>query len=45
MDTDGGRFLTFTEQLSGGEVRHRFLPSDGSHLRRWLHESIADARR
>jgi hypothetical protein len=45
MDTDGGRFLTFTEQLSGGKARHRFLPSDGSHLRRWLHESIADARR
>ena len=45
VDTDGGRFLTFTEQLSVAETRYRFVPSDGSHLRRWLHESIADARR
>jgi len=45
VDTDGGRFLTFTEQLSGNETRYRFVPSDGSHLRRWLHETIADARR
>jgi len=45
VDTDGGRFLTFTEHLSGNDVRYRFVPSDGSHLRRWLHETIADARR
>jgi hypothetical protein len=45
VDTDGGRFLSFTEQLSGNEVRYRFVPSDGSHLRRWLHETIGDARR
>ncbi|MEC3978583.1 ESX secretion-associated protein EspG [Amycolatopsis sp. H20-H5] len=44
LDTDGGRFLTFTEQLPGGETRYRFVPSDGSHLRRWLHESITEAR-
>jgi hypothetical protein len=44
-DTDGGRFLTFTEPLGGGETRLRLVPSDGSHLRRWLHESIAEARR
>jgi hypothetical protein len=43
-DSDGGRFLTFTEPLHGGETRLRLVPSDGSHLRSWLHESIADAR-
>ncbi|MCU1684749.1 MAG: hypothetical protein JWQ81_5488 [Amycolatopsis sp.] len=45
LDTDGGRFLTFTDNLPGGETRYRFVPSDGSHLRRWLHDSIADDRR
>jgi hypothetical protein len=45
LDTAGGRFLTFTEELPGGETRYRVIPSDGSHLRRWLHESIAEERR
>jgi hypothetical protein len=41
-DTDGGRYLTFTEQLSGGESRLKFVPSDGGHLRGWLHDRIAE---
>ncbi|MEU4251204.1 ESX secretion-associated protein EspG [Amycolatopsis sp. NPDC026612] len=42
VDTDGGRYLTFTEPLSGGESRLTFVPSDGGHLRGWLHERIAE---
>ncbi|QKV77875.1 ESX secretion-associated protein EspG [Amycolatopsis sp. Hca4] len=42
VDTDGGRYLTFTDPLSGGESRLRFVPSDGGHLRGWLHERIAE---
>jgi hypothetical protein len=38
VDNDGGRFLMVTEALPGGESRVRFIPSDGSHLRSWLHE-------
>ncbi|GAB3135389.1 ESX secretion-associated protein EspG [Amycolatopsis stemonae] len=38
IDNDGGRFLMFSEPLPGGETRVRFTPSDGSHLRTWLHE-------
>jgi hypothetical protein len=38
VDNDGGRFLMFTDALPGGESRVRFIPSDGSHLRSWLHE-------
>ncbi|MEV4056598.1 ESX secretion-associated protein EspG [Amycolatopsis sp. NPDC049688] len=38
IDNDGGRFLMFSEPLPGGESRVRFTPSDGSHLRTWLHE-------
>ncbi|GAA4537207.1 ESX secretion-associated protein EspG [Amycolatopsis samaneae] len=45
FDSDGGRFLVFTEPLSGGEKRLRYVPSDGSHLRRWLHETIAEVDR
>ena len=45
LDSDGGRFLTFADNLPGGETRYRFVPSDGSHLRRWLHDRIADDRR
>lgn len=44
VDTDGGRYLAFTEPLPGGETRYRLVPSDGSHLRRWLHDRIADDR-
>ncbi|HKN52194.1 MAG TPA: ESX secretion-associated protein EspG [Amycolatopsis sp.] len=43
-DTEGGRYLTFTEPLPGGDARQHFVPSDGSHLRRWLHETIAETR-
>ncbi|MEA5358982.1 ESX secretion-associated protein EspG [Amycolatopsis sp., V23-08] len=39
VDNDGGRFLMFTDPLPGGEERLRFIPSDGSHLRTWLHEA------
>jgi hypothetical protein len=42
VDTDGGRYLTFTEPLSHGESRLRFVPSDGGHLRAWLHARIAE---
>jgi hypothetical protein len=42
VDTDAGRYLTFTEPLPGGESRLRFTPSDGGHLRGWLHERIAE---
>jgi len=38
IDNDGGRFLMATEPLPGGESRVTFTPSDGSHLRAWLHE-------
>ncbi|WP_410595170.1 ESX secretion-associated protein EspG [Amycolatopsis sp. lyj-23] len=38
VDNDGGRFLMFNEPLPGHETRLRFTPSDGSHLRSWLHE-------
>ena len=38
VDNDGGRFLMFSESLPGNETRVRFIPSDGSHLRTWLHE-------
>ncbi|RSM43047.1 ESX secretion-associated protein EspG [Amycolatopsis balhimycina DSM 5908] len=38
VDNDGGRFLMCTEALPDGESRVRFIPSDGSHLRSWLHE-------
>jgi ESAT-6 protein secretion system EspG family protein len=38
VDNAGGRFLMFTDALPGGESRVRFIPSDGSHLRSWLHE-------
>lgn len=42
LDSDGGRYLTFTEPLPGDETRLRFVPSDGGHLRAWLHERIAE---
>ncbi|WP_410564264.1 ESX secretion-associated protein EspG [Amycolatopsis sp. cmx-4-61] len=42
VDTDAGRYLTFTDPLPGGESRLRFTPSDGGHLRGWLHERIAE---
>lgn len=38
VDNEGGRFLMFNEALPGGERRVRFIPSDGSHLRSWLHD-------
>ncbi|MCR6484271.1 ESX secretion-associated protein EspG [Amycolatopsis sp. OK19-0408] len=38
VDNDGGRFLMITDTLPGDETRVRFIPSDGSHLRTWLHE-------
>ncbi|WP_309235375.1 ESX secretion-associated protein EspG [Amycolatopsis sp. SID8362] len=38
VDNDGGRFLMFSEALPGNETRVTFTPSDGSHLRAWLHE-------
>ncbi|MEQ0565804.1 ESX secretion-associated protein EspG [Amycolatopsis sp. NEAU-NG30] len=38
VDNDGGRFLMVHEPLPDGETRVRFTPSDGSHLRSWLHE-------
>lgn len=43
-DTHGGRFVVFIEPLPDGTQRRRFVPSDGSHLRRWLHSTIAEAR-
>ncbi|SDY15930.1 EspG family protein [Amycolatopsis xylanica] len=44
FDTDGGRFLQFSTALPDGGKRRTFIPSDGSHLRRWLHDQIAYAR-
>jgi len=38
IDNDGGRFLMVNEPLPGNDTRVRFTPSDGSHLRSWLHE-------
>lgn len=45
VDTDGGRYLTFMDTLPDGDVRLRFTPSDGSHLRRWLLETIEEGGR
>jgi len=44
-DTEGGRLLVFVEQLADSGKRTRFVPSDGSHLRRWLHETTSESRR
>jgi hypothetical protein len=44
VDTDGGRFVIFTTALPNGQRRMSFVPSDGSHIRRWLHEQLAIAR-
>ncbi|SFW61881.1 ESX secretion-associated protein EspG [Amycolatopsis australiensis] len=38
VDNEGGRFLMFNDPLPDGSTRVRFIPSDGSDLRRWLHE-------
>lgn len=45
VDTDGGRYVTFSEPLRDGGFRLRFVPSDGSHLRRWLFEAIEEGLR
>ncbi|MEU4666518.1 ESX secretion-associated protein EspG [Amycolatopsis sp. NPDC023774] len=45
VDTDGGRYVTFSEPLRDGGFRLRFVPSDGSHLRRWLFETIEEGIR
>jgi hypothetical protein len=45
VDTDGGRYLTFTEPLPDGGSRLRFTPSTGTHLRRWLVEAIEEGVR
>lgn len=44
VDTDGGRFLVFSTPLPDGQRRMTFVPSDGSHVRRWLHDQIAIAK-
>ena len=44
-DTEGGRLLVFIEHHADGGSRTRFVPSDGSHLRRWLHETASEGRR
>jgi len=44
-DTEGGRLLVFVERHADGGTRTRFVPSDGSHLRRWLHETASESRR
>ncbi|MDV6011261.1 ESX secretion-associated protein EspG [Haloechinothrix sp. LS1_15] len=45
FDTEQGRYLVNDEPLGAGRRRLDFVPSDGSHLRRWLHEEVAFARR
>ncbi|HWD02348.1 MAG TPA: ESX secretion-associated protein EspG [Amycolatopsis sp.] len=44
-DTDGGRYVTFSDPLRDGGFRLRFVPSDGSHLARWLLDAIAEGVR
>ncbi|MGA6166109.1 ESX secretion-associated protein EspG [Amycolatopsis magusensis] len=44
FDTQGGRFVIIGEKLSDGSKRRHFVPSDGSHLRRWIHDRVARAR-
>jgi hypothetical protein len=44
VDTEGGRYVVFTTPLSNGQKRVSFVPSDGTHIRRWLHEQIAIAQ-
>src|SRR5699024_9909692 len=36
IDTEGGRYLI----LPDGTERIRIVPSDGSHLRDWLHHQV-----
>ncbi|MBB4687998.1 ESX secretion-associated protein EspG [Amycolatopsis jiangsuensis] len=45
VDTDGGRYLIFSEPLRDGGFRRQFTPSNGSHLRKWLFETISDGVR
>ncbi|QRP46773.1 ESX secretion-associated protein EspG [Amycolatopsis sp. FDAARGOS 1241] len=45
VDTDGGRYVTFSDPLRDGGFRLRFVPSDGSHLRRWLLDAIEEGVR
>ncbi|WP_084145613.1 ESX secretion-associated protein EspG [Amycolatopsis jejuensis] len=45
VDTDGGRYLTFSERLADGGFRLHFTPSGGSHLRKWLLETIEEGVR
>ncbi|WP_020664461.1 ESX secretion-associated protein EspG [Amycolatopsis benzoatilytica] len=44
-DTDGGRYLTFSDPLPDGGFRLHFTPSTGAHLRRWLLETIEEGVR
>ena len=45
VDTDGGRYLTFSEPLPDGGFRLHFTPSTGTHLRKWLLETIEEGVR
>ncbi|MFF0143945.1 ESX secretion-associated protein EspG [Amycolatopsis sulphurea] len=45
VDTAGGRYLTFSEPLPDGGFRLRFTPSSGTHLRKWLVETIEEGLR
>ncbi|MGH3518709.1 MAG: ESX secretion-associated protein EspG [Haloechinothrix sp.] len=45
FDTEGGRYVVTDEPVSGGKRRLEFIPSDGSDIRRWLHEEVSFWRR
>ncbi|WP_141134704.1 ESX secretion-associated protein EspG [Haloechinothrix alba] len=45
FDTDRGRYVVGVQQAGDGKTRLNFIPSDGSHVARWLHEEVSFARR
>ncbi|QWF81668.1 ESX secretion-associated protein EspG [Amycolatopsis sp. CA-230715] len=45
FDSEGGRFAVFNTPTGNGQTRRRLIPTNGSHLRNWLLNTIEEARR
>lgn len=45
FDTERGRYVVTDEPVANGKRRLEFVPSDGSHVRRWLLDEISFWRR
>lgn len=45
FDTERGRYVVTDEPVADGKRRLEFIPSDGSHIRRWLHQEVSFWRR